>query len=76
MTPGGASIEVLFLAHDQKAEEILTAINEFPAHTPERYEMEAFLFMTLMRASHRQADRLRDVQRRAEQREARRRAKG
>jgi hypothetical protein len=74
--PGGASIEVVLIPKDDNAAELLAAVKQFPAYTVERYEIEAFLFMTLMRVSHRHADRLREIARQQRQRAERRQEKG
>lgn len=55
-----------FSAEDEEGRELLETINQFPEWSVERAEMEAHLFMVLARSSWREADRLRDSQRRAE----------
>jgi hypothetical protein len=55
---------VEFRAEDEGAAAIIEAINQFPAHTVERAEMEGHLYMVLARCAWREADRHRQVERR------------
>jgi hypothetical protein len=57
-------ILVEFKAEDSEAAEIIEALNQFAPYTVERAEMEAHLFMVLARVSWRDADRLRQTERR------------
>lgn len=59
--------------------DLVAQIQEIPAGTPERYDVMAFLFITLARAQWRMADSVRASQRRREvqvQRRAQRTAEG
>ena len=64
-------ILVEFRAEDEGAKEILEALNQFQPYTVERAEMEAHLFMVLARCSWRDADRLRQTERRSANRKTR-----
>lgn len=57
-----------FSAEDDQGRELLKSLHQFPPWSVERAEMEAHLFMVLARSAWRQADRLRESQRRAERR--------
>lgn len=54
-----ARIDVVLSAGDEDAAKIIEAINQFPAYTVERAEMEAHVFMVLARVAWREADFLR-----------------
>ncbi len=56
-------ILVEFKAEDEGAREILEALNQFKPYTVERAEMEAHLFVVLARCSWRDADRIRQAER-------------
>ena len=56
-------ILVEFRAEDDKGREIIEAINQFRPYTIERAEMEAHLYMVLARCAWRDADRLRQIER-------------
>jgi hypothetical protein len=58
-------------AEDEGSAEIITAINSIPQYTPERAELEAYLYMVLARCSWREADRLRQIERRLANRKKR-----
>jgi hypothetical protein len=53
-----------FRPGDAEAVEIIEALNQFPPYTVERAEMEGHLLMVLARVSWREADRLRQAERR------------
>jgi hypothetical protein len=57
-------ILVTFEARDDEAAEVIEALNQFPPYTVERAEMEAYLFMVLMRCAWRDVERLRQTERR------------
>ena len=57
-------ILVTFQAEDAEAAEVIEALNQFEPYTVERAEMEAYLFMVLMRCSWRDVERLRQAERR------------
>jgi hypothetical protein len=64
-------ILVTFQAEDEGAAEIITALNSIPQYTPERAELEAHLYLVLARCSWREADRMRQVDRRLANRKKR-----
>ena len=57
-------ILVTFQAEDAEAAEVLEALNQFEPYTVERAEMEAYLYMVLMRCAWRDVERLRQTERR------------
>lgn len=57
-------ILVTFQAEDEGAAEVLAALNSFEPYTVERAEMEAHLYMVLMRCAWRDVERLRQTERR------------
>jgi hypothetical protein len=61
-----STVEVTFHSSDPDTAEMLRTIESFPTHSSERAEMEWFLFTTLAKAAGRQADRLRQLERKGE----------
>lgn len=61
-----STVEVTFHSSDPQTAEMLKTIESFPAHSSQRAEMEWFLFTTLAKAAGRQADRLKELERKGE----------